>query len=205
MVQAAPVQHVVPTKFGGITKLGATKFGGIIKLGIMKFGGITKLGITRLGGITKFGVIDVSLIVIVAEVALIVPDVETVLMLTLNVSGPSVVKSFANVKENDPKLLVIATEPPALTALAGELKSASFTVPDNPRIVQYSVPVPKFCVVTVSVTDEPSFTDVVLGLIVTIKDPLCSPKPLAAMPPKLPIIGIFNPKQISSVKQERCM
>lgn len=57
----------------------------------------------------------------------------------------------------------------------------------------------------VNVTEDPSLTEVVLGLIKTIKDPLCSPKPLAAMPPKLPIIGIFNPRQISFVMQERYM
>jgi hypothetical protein len=74
-----------------------------------------------------------------------------------------VVTSFARVSANEPELLVIDTDPPGLTAFAGEEKSELFIVPDIPVIVQYNVPVPNPTAVTVMVTDEPSFTEVVLG------------------------------------------
>ena len=104
-----------------------------------------------------------SLIVTVALVATIVPDVDTVLSLALNDSVPSVVKSFERVTENDPELFVIDTDPPAETAFAGEEKSVLFTVPLTASNVQYKVPEPKLVVVTVNVTDEPSFTEVGLA------------------------------------------
>jgi hypothetical protein len=69
------------------------------------------------------GVIEVSFIVIVELVATIVPDVDPVLSLALNVSAPSVAASFARVTENDPEPLVIITEPPDETAPAGDEKS----------------------------------------------------------------------------------
>jgi hypothetical protein len=151
---------------GGV--IGGTT-GGVIGGGVIggTTGGVIGGGVTggTTGGTTG-GVTEVSLIVIVEEFATTVPVVETVLKLILNVSGPSVVKSAANDKTNDPESADIATDPPDVTALAGELKSALFTVPDSPVIVQYKVPVPKFLVATVNVTEEPSFTDVVLGVIV---------------------------------------
>ena len=62
-------------------------------------------------------------------------------------------------------MLVIVTDPPDVTAFAGDEKSVLFTVPETASNVQYNVPDPNPVVVIVNVTDEPSFTDVVLGEI----------------------------------------
>jgi hypothetical protein len=68
------------------------------------------------------GVVLVSLIVTELLVASIVPEIDPLLILTVNVCAPSVVPSAVAVTENDPLLLVIVNEP--LTAL----KSASAVV-----------------------------------------------------------------------------
>ena len=78
------------------------------------------------GGVTGGGVIEVSFIVIVELVATPVPDVDPVLSLALNCSAPSVVASFDKVKTKEPELAVIDTDPPDVTAFAGDEKSALF-------------------------------------------------------------------------------
>jgi hypothetical protein len=65
-----------------------------------------------------------------------VPAVDPVRKLARNDSAPSVVTSFARITAKEPELLVIVTEPPDVTAFAGELKSALLTVPDTPSSVQ---------------------------------------------------------------------
>ena len=82
------------------------------------------------------GVIEVSEIVTVELVATTVPAVDPVRKRAKNDSVPSVVKSFLRVTAKEPELLVIVTDPPADTALAGELKSESLIVPDAPARVQ---------------------------------------------------------------------
>jgi hypothetical protein len=65
----------------------------------------------------------------------------------------------------------MVTEPPAVTAEAGDEKSALVIDPDTAAIVQYNVPDPNPVVVIVNVTDDPSFTEVVLGVIVYVIPP----------------------------------
>ena len=72
----------------------------------------------------------------VALVATTVPVVDPVRKLARKDSAPSVVASFARITAKEPELLVIVTEPPAVTAIAGELKSALLTVPDTLSRVQ---------------------------------------------------------------------
>ena len=79
---------------------------------------------------------DVSATVTVALVATTVPEVDPVRKRAKKDSVPSVVVSLLKVTEKVPELLVIDTEPPAVTALAGELKSALFIVPETPPRVQ---------------------------------------------------------------------
>ena len=135
----------------------------IIGGGVAIIGG----GVAIIGG----GVCEVSFIVIVELVLTIGPAVDPVLKLKVKDSAPSVVKSLANVTACDPELFVIATDPPAVTAEAGDEKSVLFIVPDTAANVQYRVPVPNPTVVIVNVTDEPSFTEVVLGDIVYVIPP----------------------------------
>jgi hypothetical protein len=61
-----------------------------------------------------------------------VPAVDPVRKLARKDSAPSVVASLLRTTAKDPVLLVIATEPPEVTAFAGELKSALLMVPDMP-------------------------------------------------------------------------
>jgi hypothetical protein len=105
----------------------------------------------------------VSATATVELVATTVPVVDPVRKLARNDSAPSVVTSFARITAKEPELLVIVTEPPDVTAFAGELKSALLIVPVTPARVQYKVPDPKFAVVTVNVTVAPSFTEVEFG------------------------------------------
>lgn len=135
-----------------------------------------------------------SFIVIVALVATIVPDVDPVLSLDLNVSAPSVVASFASVTANEPELFVIVTDPPDVTAFAGDEKSVLFTVPETASNVQYNVPEPNPDVVIVNVTDDPSFTEVVLGEIEYPIPPGLNP--LTPAPPNDPNTGMAKPTQI---------
>jgi hypothetical protein len=101
------------------------------------------------------GVREVSLIVTEALVATTVPLVEPVLMLTVNVSAPSVVVSAVGVTENDPVLLVIVNEPldvaksPALVAtvqynvvLLATLVVVTLNVPALPSLILVGI-VPK--------------------------------------------------------------
>ena len=108
--------------------------------------------------------------VIVELVATIGPVVDPVLKLKVNDSVPSVVLSLFSVIACDPELLVIETDPPDI-APAGDAKSKVLIVPTTPANVQYNVPVPNPVVVIVNVTDEPSFTEVVLGVIVYVIPP----------------------------------
>lgn len=78
------------------------------------------------------GVIEVSPTVTVELVATIVPAVDPVLKRDKKDSVPSVVTSFASVTAKDPESDIIETDPPDVTAFAGELKSAS----DIPSRVQ---------------------------------------------------------------------
>ena len=73
------------------------------------------------------------------------PDVEPVRNCMISVSLPSVMPSLATTRVMSPVLLLIATDPEFTLSL----KSAATLVP---LFVQYSVPVPKFVVVTVNVT-----------------------------------------------------
>jgi hypothetical protein len=82
------------------------------------------------------GEVEVSPIVTVELVATIVPAVDPDLKRDKKDSEPSVLVSFASVTEKDPESEVILTEPPNVTAFAGELKSELFTVPDTPSRVQ---------------------------------------------------------------------
>jgi hypothetical protein len=51
-------------------------------------------------------------------------------------SVPSVLESLFNVTAKEPELSVIDTDPPEVTALAGELKSELLIVPETPSSVQ---------------------------------------------------------------------
>ena len=51
-------------------------------------------------------------------------------------SVPSVLESLLNVTEKEPELFVIDTDPPEVTAFAGELKSELLIVPETPSSVQ---------------------------------------------------------------------
>ena len=82
------------------------------------------------------GVVEVSDTVIVELVATTVPEVDPVRKRAKKDSVPSVVVSLLKVTEKVPELLVIDTEPPAVTALAGELKSALLIVPETPSSVK---------------------------------------------------------------------
>ena len=79
---------------------------------------------------------EVSATVTVALVATTVPVVDPVRKLARKDSVPSVVVSLLKTTAKEPELLVIVTEPPAVTALAGELKSALLMVPDTPSSAQ---------------------------------------------------------------------
>ena len=79
---------------------------------------------------------DVSATATVALVATTVPVVDPVRKLARKDSAPSVVVSLLKTTAKEPELLVIVTEPPAVTALAGELKSALLMVPDTPSSAQ---------------------------------------------------------------------
>jgi hypothetical protein len=69
-------------------------------------------------------------------VATAVPEVETVRKRAKKDSVPSVDESLLKTTAKVPELLVIVTEPPELTAFAGELKSALLMVPVTPSRVQ---------------------------------------------------------------------
>jgi hypothetical protein len=58
-----------------------------------------------------------------------------------------VAESVANRSVNDPLLFDIETDPPAVTALLGEAKSALATDPETATMVQYRVPEPNAVVV----------------------------------------------------------
>ncbi len=51
-------------------------------------------------------------------------------------SVPSVLESLFNVTAKEPELFVIDTDPPEVTAFAGELKSELLIVPETPSSVQ---------------------------------------------------------------------
>ena len=87
---------------------------------------------TTSGTVISVGVIEVSPTETVELVATIVPEVDTVLKRDKKDSVPSVVESFASVTAKEPESETIETDPPDVTAFAGELKSAS----DTPSIVQ---------------------------------------------------------------------
>ena len=101
------------------------------------------------------GSVDVSEIVTVELVATIVPDVDPVLICILKLSEPSVETSLVKVLTIDPLLLLIVNEP----EVTPSVKSEEFTVPLITLVVQYNVvPLGTPAVVTVNVTDDPSFT-----------------------------------------------
>jgi len=112
------------------------------------------------GDTAYVGSSDVSLIVIVLVVATIVPEVDPVLISIWKLSDPSVVASLDIVLENDPDPPLIVKDP----LVAESLKSDALIVPETTLVVQYNVvPSSTSVVVTESVTEEPSFTEVVEG------------------------------------------
>ena len=68
--------------------------------------------------------------------ATVAPEVDPTRRRAKKDSVPSVLESLFNVTEKEPELFVINTDPPEVTAFAGELKSESFIVPETPSRVQ---------------------------------------------------------------------
>ena len=94
----------------------------------------------------------VSLIVVVADVATIVPPIPPVLICAANVSAPSVVASSVGVTANDPVLLVIV-KLPLDVAKSDALVTVQYNVVASATLV----------VVTLNVRATPSFTLLVVG------------------------------------------
>ena len=68
--------------------------------------------------------------------ATVAPEVEVMRRRAKKDSVPSVLESLFNVTAKEPELFVIDTDPPEVTASAGELKSELLIVPETPSSVQ---------------------------------------------------------------------
>ena len=120
----------------------------VVTLNVPALPSLIDVGITP--NVYVGGLVLVSLIVTVLLVATTSPVTLTFLILTVNVSAPSVVKSAVGVTEKDPVLFVIVNEPLVVP------KSLEFVA-----IVQYNVvPLDTLVVVTLNVPELPSLIDV---------------------------------------------